>query len=56
MIEIGSVVKSKYLVSGHTARIGLVTKTVGALAQVFWPHSRSTGWVKCEDMEVVSCS
>ena len=56
MIEVGSVVKSKYLVSGHVARIGLVTKTVGKLAEVFWPHSRSKGWVKCEDMEVVNAS
>ena len=54
MIEIGSVVKSKYLVSGHTARFGLVTKIVGKLAEVFWPHSRSTGWVKCEDMELIA--
>ena len=57
MIEIGSVVKSKYLVSGHVARIGLVMKIAGSLsdlAQVYWPHSRTFGWVKCEDMEVVA--
>ena len=57
MIEVGSVVKSKYLVSGHTARMGLVTKIAGSLsdlAQVYWPHNRTFGWVKCEDMEVVA--
>ena len=54
MIKLGSIVKSKYRMENHTARIGLVTKTVGKLAEVFWPHSGSTGWVKCEDMEVVA--
>ncbi len=57
MIEVGSVVKSKYLVSGHVARIGLVMKIAGSLsdlAQVYWPHSRTFGWVKCEEMEVVA--
>lgn len=57
MIEVGNIVKSKYLVENHVARIGLVVKIGGSksdLAQIYWPHSRSTGWVKCEDMEVVS--
>ena len=57
MIEVGNIVKSKYLVENHVARIGLVVKIGGSksdLAQIYWPHSRSTGWVKCEDMEVVA--
>ena len=58
MIEVGSVVKSKFRMADHVARMGLVIKVVEAsksdLAQVFWPHNRTTGWVKCEDMEVVA--
>ena len=57
MIEVGSVVKSKYLVANHTARMGLVMKLGGSLndlAHVYWPHSRSFGWVKCEDVQVVA--
>ena len=48
------------MVKGHRARIGLVMKltdrpsgTRSALAQVYWPHLRDFGWVKCDDMEVV---
>ena len=58
MIEVGSVIKSKFRMDNHVARMGLVIKVVEAnksnLAQVFWPHNRTTGWVKCEDMEIVS--
>ena len=60
MIEVGNIVKSKYAISGHRARIGLVMQLrEGAfenqpLAQVYWPHSRTFGWVEAKDMEVVS--
>ena len=59
MLEVGNVVKSKYLVANHTARIGFVVKLLDrpegkCIAQVYWPHSRSTGWVQCKDMEIVS--
>ena len=60
MIEVGNMVKSKYTVLGHNARIGIVIKVrEGAyenqpLAQVFCPHRRDTGWVEAKDMEVVS--
>ena len=60
MIEVGNIVKSKYAISGHRARIGLVMQLRdGAfenqpLAQVYWPHSRTFGWVEAKDMEVVS--
>ena len=57
MIEVGNVVKSKFRMANHVARMGLVIKVGGSksdLAQVFWPHNRTTGWVKCEDMEVIS--
>ena len=60
MLEVGNIVKSKYTIGGHRARIGLVMQLrEGAfenqpLAQVYWPHSRTFGWVKCKEMEVVS--
>ena len=60
MLEVGNIVKSKYAISGHRARIGLVMQLRdGAfenqpLAQVYWPHSRTFGWVEAKDMEVVS--
>ena len=60
MIEVGSIVKSKYTVERHRARIGLVMQLrEGAfenqpLAQIYWPHSRTFGWVEAKDMEVVS--
>ena len=60
MLEVGNIVKSKYSISGHRARIGLVMKVRdGAfvnqpLAQVYWPHSRTFGWVEAKDMEVVN--
>ena len=60
MIEVGSIVKSKYTIERHRARIGVVMQLrEGAyedqpLAQVYWPHSRTFGWVEAIDMEVVS--
>ena len=62
MIEVGSIVRSKYTVERHRARIGIVIQMrEGAyvdqpLAQVFWPHCRDTGWVEAKDMEVVSAN
>ena len=62
MIEVGYIVKSKYTVERHRARIGLVMKVregafenqYGTLAKIYWPHSRTFGWVQAKDMEVVS--
>jgi len=59
MIEVGDIVKSKYTVERHRARIGIVIQMrEGAyedqpLAEVYWPHRRDTGWVQAKDMEVV---
>jgi len=58
MIEVGNIVRSKFLVANHVARMGLVVKLLDRpegkhMAQIYWPHSRSTGWVQCKDMEVV---
>ena len=60
MIEVGNIVRSKYTVDRHRARIGIVMQLrEGAyedqpLVQVYWPHRRDTGWVEAKDMEVVS--
>ena len=60
MLEVGNIVKSKYTMERHRARIGVVMRLrEGAfenqpLAQVYWPHSRTFGWVEAKDMEVVS--
>ena len=60
MLEVGNIVRSKYTVVRHRARIGIVMQLrEGAyedqpLAQVYWPHRRDTGWVEAKDMEVVS--
>ena len=59
MIEVGNVVKSKFRMANHVARMGLVVKLLDRpegkhMAQIYWPHSRSTGWVQCKDMEVIS--
>ena len=61
-MQVGDLVKSKYTVERHRARIGLVMQLRdGAfenqpLAQVYWPHSKTFGWVEAVDMEVVSAS
>ena len=58
-VKVGSLVKSKYTVSGHRARMGVVIQMrEGAfenqpLAQVFWPYKGDTGWVEAKDMEVI---
>ena len=60
MIEVGNIVKSKYTILGYNANIGLVMQLrEGAfenqpLAQVYWPHSKTFGWVEAKDMEVIS--
>jgi hypothetical protein len=60
MIEVGNIVKNKYAISGYRARMGIViTMREGAyedqpLAQIYWPHSGTFGWVEAIDMEVIS--
>lgn len=57
MLEVGNIVKSKYIMEGHRARIGLVTKVLrdgSEIAQVYWPHNRTFGWVRCKEMEVIN--
>ena len=62
MIEVGNIVRSKYTAERGLprGRTGIVIQMrEGAyenqpLAQVYWPHSRTFGWVEAKDMEVVS--
>tara|TARA_B100000683_G_scaffold249342_1_gene263388 strand:- start:185 stop:382 length:198 start_codon:yes stop_codon:yes gene_type:complete len=57
MLEVGNIVKSKYIMEGHRARIGLVMKVLrdgSEIAQVYWPHNRTFSFVKCKDMEIVN--
>ncbi len=60
MLEVGDIVKNKYIVDRHRARIGVVIRLrEGAyegepLAQVFWSHQSTPTWVEAKDMEVVS--
>jgi len=62
MLEVGNIVKSRYTVKGRRARIGLVMKVRdGAfenqpLVQIYWPHSRTSGWTPARDMEVVNAT
>ena len=59
-LKVGNIVKSKYTVERHHARIGLVMKVRdGAfenqpLAQIYWSHSQTFGWVEAKDMEVIN--
>ena len=59
MIEVGSMVQSKYRLSnsGKEGNLGLVVKLGGSLndlAQVYYPKTRTFGWVKSKDMKVVA--
>ena len=61
MIEIGSMVQSKYVLSsGKEGNLGLVmdlrntAEEADALAHVYYPKTRTFGWVKSEDMKVVA--
>jgi hypothetical protein len=59
MIKVGWIVLSKDRMGrrAKAGKLGLVVKLGGSLndlAQVYWPHRRKFGWVKSEDMKVVS--
>ena len=58
MIKVGSMVQSKYRLSnGKEGNLGLVLRfhdVVPTLIQVFYPKTRTSGWVKDEDMKVVA--
>ncbi len=61
MIEVGSMVQSKYrLSSGKEGNRGLVmdlrntAEEADALAHVYYPKTRTFGWVVAKDMKVVA--
>ena len=61
MIEVGSMVQSKYrLSSGKEGNLGLVmdlrntAEEANALAHVYYPKTRTFGWVSIKDMKVVA--
>ncbi len=61
MIEVGSMVQSKYrLSSGKEGNLGLVmdlrntAEEADALAHVYYPKTRTFGWVVAKDMKVVA--
>jgi len=61
MIEVGSMVQSKYrLSSGKEGNLGLVmdlrntAEEANALAHVYYPKTRTFGWVVAKDMKVVA--
>ena len=61
MIKVGSMVQSKYrLSSGKPGYLGLVMEMRNteeeafSLAHVYYPKTRTFGWVKSKDMKVVT--
>ncbi len=64
MIKVGSMVQSKYrLSSGKCGNRGLVMEMrntvnhageVGAVVHVYYPKTRTFGWVVAKDMKVVA--
>ena len=61
MIKVGSMVQSKYrLSSGKEGNLGLVmdlrntAEEADALAHVYYPKTRTFGWVVAKDMKVVA--
>ncbi len=61
MIKVGSMVQSKYrLSSGKEGNRGLVmdlrntAEEADALAHVYYPKTRTFGWVVAKDMKVVA--
>ena len=65
MIKVGSMVQSKYrLSSGKYGNLGLVmemrntaslvTDEIATVAHVYYPKTRTFGWVVAKDMKVVA--
>jgi len=61
MIKVGNMVQSKYrLSSGKYGNLGLVmdlrntAEEADALAHVYYPKTRTSGWVHTKDMQVIS--
>ena len=61
MIEVGNMVRSKYILSsGKEGNLGLVmdlrntAEEADALAHVYYPKTRTFGWGHTKDMQVIS--
>ena len=61
MIEVGNMVQSKYVLSsGKEGNLGLVMELRNTeeeafgLAHVYYPKTRTFGWVVAKDMKVVA--
>jgi hypothetical protein len=61
MIKVGSMIQSKYILSsGKQGNLGLVmdlrntAEEADALAHVYYPKTRTFGWVVAKDMKVVA--
>ena len=61
MIKVGNMVQSKYVLSdGKEGNLGLVmdlrntAEEADALAHVYYPKTRTFGWVAVKDMKVVA--
>ena len=60
MIKVGSMIQSAYIHNGREGNIGIVLSLLNtaeeskALARVFYPKTRTSGWVHTKDMKVVA--
>ncbi len=61
MIKVGNMVQSKYVLSsGKEGNLGLVmdlrntAEEADALAHIYYPKTRTFGWVHIKDMKVVA--
>ena len=65
MIKVGSVVQSAYIQNGMKGDLGIVLKiadpytsnyrsTPRVTARVFYPKTRTSGWVDLNDMKVLT--
>ena len=65
MIKVGSMVQSEYTHNGTKGNIGLVLEVrdtgpanyqsaPNVIARVFYPKTRTSGWVSVKDMKVIA--
>ena len=61
MIKVGNMVQSKYVLSsGKEGNLGLVmdlrntAEEASAVAHIYYPKTRTFGWVHTKDMKVVA--
>ena len=62
MIKVGSMIQSEHTHNGRKGNIGIVLRLLPhitgeeskALARVFYPKTRTSGWVNVKDMKVIA--